>query len=73
MNSIADVDDYDSFNFHYPNKYEQLRPLQLTTKNHVYSLLVNEKGIFVFSRVIIYSYINFRNEPVSPPRLREKC
>ncbi len=44
MNSIADIDNYDSFNFHYTNIYEQKRPLRLTTQTNVYSLSVNAKG-----------------------------
>ena len=44
MNSIADIEDYENFNFHYLNIYDQLRPLKLTTHNNVYSLSINEKG-----------------------------
>jgi hypothetical protein len=44
MNSIADIDDYDSFNFHYVNRFDQSRPLQLTTQAIVYNLNLNEKG-----------------------------
>ena len=31
MNSVTDIDDYDSFNFHYSNKYEQFRPNDKTS------------------------------------------
>ena len=44
MNSIADIDDYDNFNFHYINKFDQTRPLQLTTQSIIYKLSLNEKG-----------------------------
>jgi hypothetical protein len=44
MNSIADIDDYDSYNFHYQNKFDQTRPLQLTTQAIVYNLSLSERG-----------------------------
>lgn len=62
MNSIADIDDYDKFNFHYVNIYEQTRPLKLTTQNNVYSLLINEKG----NRQYVYDSKN--GKPMASPR-----
>ena len=62
MNSIADVDDYDSYNFHYSNKYDQSRPMQLTTQNIVYTLDLNEKGY----RQFIYNAVD--NKPLASPR-----
>lgn len=62
MNSIADIEDYDSYNFHYLNKYDQARPLQLTTQNYVYSLCLNEKG----TRQFIYD--DKSGKPVASPR-----
>ena len=62
MNSIADIDDYDNFNFHFGNKYEQTRPLELTTQNFVYSLHLNEKG----SRQFIYD--DASGKPIASPR-----
>lgn len=44
MNTISDIDDYDTFDFHFMNRYEQKRPLILTTPNSVYPLYVCEKG-----------------------------
>lgn len=61
MNSISDIDDYDNYNFHYQNKYEQTRPLELTTKNQVYNLSINEKG----NRQFIYDN---NGKPISSPR-----
>lgn len=62
MNSIADIEDYDSFNFHYLSIYEQNRPLKLTTHNNVYSLLINEKG----NRQLVYN--SSSGKPVASPR-----
>jgi hypothetical protein len=62
MNSIADIDDYDNYSFHYLNKYDQSRPLELTTQNYVYSLCINEKGY----RQFIYDDSN--GKPVASPR-----
>lgn len=62
MNSIADIEDYDGYNFHYMNKYDQTRPLQLTTQHYVYSLCLNEKGY----RQFIYD--NTNGKPVASPR-----
>lgn len=51
MNSISDIDDYDSFDFHFMNRYEQRRPLVLTAPNAIYPLIMSEKGTkeFVFT------------------------
>ena len=62
MNSIADIDDYDNYSFHYLNKYEQTRPLQLTTQTYIYSLCINEKG----NRQFIYD--DSTGKPVASPR-----
>ena len=43
MNSISDIDNYDSYNFHF-SLYEQKRPLEFTSQYHAYPLQVNEKG-----------------------------
>lgn len=73
MNSVTDIDDYDSFNFHYSNKYEQSRPLQLTTKHQVYKLLKNDKeGSWSRRRQFVYANNDdnhrFQPRPVSSPR-----
>lgn len=62
MNSIADIEDYDSYSFHYPNKYDQVRPLELTTQSQVYSLCINEKGYRQFV------YDDSTGKPVATPR-----
>lgn len=62
MNGIADIDDYDNFNFHYMNIYEQFRPLKQTTQNNVYSLLEDKKG----NRQYIYDSVS--GNPVASPR-----
>lgn len=62
MNSIADIDDYDSFNFHYASRFEQSRPMQLTTQSLVYSLDFNEKGY----RQFVYN--NADGKPIASPR-----
>jgi len=70
MNSVTDIDDYDSFNFHYSNKYEQFRPLQLTTKHQVYKLLQNDKE--GSRRQFVYANTDdnqrLQPRPVSSPR-----
>jgi hypothetical protein len=62
MNGIADIEDYDSFNFHYTNIYEQFRPLKQTTQTNVYSLLEDKKG----NRQYIYD--SESGNPVASPR-----
>ena len=62
MNGIADIEDYDSFNFHYINIYEQKRPLKLTTQNNVYPLSISERGTRQ------YVYDNISGRPVASPR-----
>jgi hypothetical protein len=62
INSIVDIDDYEKYNFHYSNKYEQQRPLQLTTQTLVYPLHMNEKG----ARELIYDKQN--GKPIASPR-----
>ena len=62
MNSIADIDDYENFNFHFVNKYEQERPLELTTQNFIYSLSLNERG----TRQFVYDTTN--GKPIATPR-----
>jgi hypothetical protein len=49
MNSIADIENYDTFNFHY-TVYEQKRPLEFTSQYFIYPLQLNEKD----SRQFIY-------------------
>lgn len=44
MNGISDIDDYDSYDFHFMNRYDQKRPLFWTTPNSVYSLNQGETG-----------------------------
>ena len=61
MNSIADIDNYDNFNFHYVNIYEQTRPLKLTRQNQVYPLLINEKGHRQYTQ-------DASGKPVASPR-----
>lgn len=62
MNSIFDIDDYDTYNFHYQNKYEQTRPLELTTQTQIYNLLINEKG----NRQFVYD--RGTGKPIGSPR-----
>jgi hypothetical protein len=62
MNGIADIEDYDSFNFHSVNKFEQSRPLQITTQAIVYKLSLNEKGV----RQFVHDKQN--GKPIATPR-----
>lgn len=61
MNSISDIDDYDNFDFHYMNHYEQKRPLILTTPNSIYPLILNERG----SKEFVYTP---SGKPAASPR-----
>lgn len=62
MNSIADIESYDNFDFHFMNYYEQKRPMFLTTQNSIYALVQNEKG----SKEIFYTP---SGKPAPSPRL----
>lgn len=61
MNSIADIDDYESFDFHFMNRFEQKRPLVLTTPNSIFPLVQNEKG----SKEFVYTP---SGKPAASPR-----
>ena len=62
MNSIADIEDYEKFNFHFVSKFEQERPLELTTQSLVYSLALNDRG----SRQFMYDSVS--GKPIATPR-----
>jgi hypothetical protein len=62
MNSTADIDDYDTTNFHFQNKFDQQRPLQLTTHTYTYRLRLTDKG----TRQFIYD--NTDKKPLATTR-----